>query len=122
MLPDAAEMSAGRPDSSLSEDGPRPATAPSSQHGPTSPGRARAEAHADAFWWSSAYAAVKMLAAAGTTFSAEHLPMLGVTEPDHPARVGSLFSAACRNGLIEVMGSTIGMDGRPRRVWRGVQR
>lgn len=85
------------------------------------PGRDRAAAHADAWWWKPAMTAVRTLAASGRTFSAEDLPAMGVTDPDVPGRVGSLFAAAYRAGVIEPMGAVIGLDGQARRVWRGAR-
>lgn len=119
MLPDADE-SAESPHTSLGDGSQQPGHVASVAPA-TDSGRVRAEVNADAWWWQPAMTAMRSLAGAGTTFTAEHLGMLGVTEPDDPCRVGSLFSAAYRTGLIEPSGAVIGLDGRARRVWRGAR-
>lgn len=73
----------------------------------TTPTTARdALPNADGWWLSTARAALETLARTGLPFTANDLTELGVTDPDTPARWGSLFAAAKHGGLIRPIGYT----------------
>lgn len=79
--------------------------------------------HADSWWRDCATRAAVELAQRGTDFTADDLYALGVPEPDSTARVGSLFSALKRDGLITLVGlrssTRAARNGGAVRVWRG---
>lgn len=86
-------------------------------------GTARAAGNADRWWWSCATTGLLHLASVGTEFTADALPALGIPAPDHPNRVGALFIAASKAGVIRPVGfTTSGRRSRHagvQRVWVG---
>ena len=76
----------------------------------------------DPWWESTALSAIEHLAANGQQFTAADLTDLGVPEPDHPARWGSVIAKAKALKIIEKAGYTTAR--RPSRnagvtaVWR----
>lgn len=60
--------------------------------------------HADEPWRDCAERAVRHLASVGAEFTADDLTEMGVPDPDHPSRWGSLFAALKAEGLIVVAG------------------
>lgn len=89
----------------------------------TRTGLERARDNADQWWWSPAWRAVTWLAATRTDFTAWDVTLLGVPDPDNPARWGALFRAAATAGLIEPIGyapsARPARSGGICRVWRG---
>lgn len=79
--------------------------------------------HADEPWIDCATRAVRELAGRGQDFTADDVTALGVPDPDHPSRWGSLFAAAKRDGIISPVGyvasSRPSRNGGVTRVWRG---
>lgn len=81
--------------------------------------------HVDDWWRDSAERALRWWAETGQPFDAYDLTLLGVPDPDHPARWGALFRAAYAAGLITPVGYR--QSRRPTRsggvcrVWQGVQ-
>lgn len=79
--------------------------------------------HRDPWWWATARQALEHLAEQGRPFESYDLTEIGVTDPDHPARWGALFSHAAREGVIVPCGFTVSR--RPTRshgltrLWRG---
>lgn len=79
----------------------------------------------DAWWSSTADAAIAELARRGHPFEAFDLVALGVPEPEHASRWGARLRAAAKAGLIEPAGA--GPSSRPTvrgslvRRWRGVR-
>ena len=77
----------------------------------------------DPWWESGALKAIETLAATGRNFTAADLTDLGVADPDHSARWGSVMAKAKKLGLIERVGYA--PSKRPSRsqsvtaVWRG---
>lgn len=77
----------------------------------------------DPWWEDGALRAIKYLAETGLDFTAADLTDLGVADPDHPARWGSVMAKAKALGLIERIGYA--PSKRPSRsksvtaVWRG---
>jgi hypothetical protein len=78
---------------------------------------------ADSWWRETADRAVRQLASEGREFDVDDVRGLGVGEPDHPARWGSVFVAAAHAGLIEAVGARRSTRQARRgsllRVWRG---
>ena len=58
----------------------------------------------DMWWEAGALKAVKALASTGRSFTAADLTDMGVADPDHPNRWGSLFAKAKTLGLIRKVG------------------
>lgn len=58
----------------------------------------------DTWWEAGAMQAIETLARTGRTFTAADLSDLGVSEPDHPCRWGSVIAKAKKLGLIEKAG------------------
>ena len=79
--------------------------------------------HADRPWLDCARRAATELARRGQDFTADDLTGLGVPDPDHPARWGSLFSALKREGIITLVDFRASAkptrNGGVVRVWRG---
>lgn len=86
-------------------------------------GTARAAGNADRWWWSCATTGLLHLASVGTEFTADALPALGIPAPDHPNRVGALFIAASKAGVIRPVGFTTSArrsrHAGTQRVWVG---
>lgn len=80
---------------------------------------------ADAWWRDCASRAIDHLAGTGQPFTAADLGELGVPDPDHPNRIGALFSAARNAGTIRPVGYTTSptksRHGGVVRVWKGTQ-
>lgn len=78
----------------------------------------------DPWWEASALNAIETLAKTGKPFTAAHLTDLGVTDPDHPCRWGSVFAKAKALGLIRRNGFTrsrrAGRNGGYCLTWIGV--
>lgn len=83
----------------------------------------RSAENADAWWWSPAWRGLTWLAGTDTEFQASDLTVLGVPDPEHPARWGALFTKALHAGLIEPVGyapsKRPSRSGGVCRVWRG---
>lgn len=81
-----------------------------------------ADQNADAGWRGDAWRALETLAWSGRPFTADDLLKL-VQLPDAPCRVGGLFMAASRSGLIECVGAVpsrrASRHGGLQRQWRG---
>ena len=79
--------------------------------------------HADRPWLDCARRAATELARRGQDFTADDLTGLGVPDPDHPARWGSLFSTLKREGIITLVdyraSTKPSRNGGVVRVWRG---
>lgn len=60
--------------------------------------------HPDPAWETNALLAIETLAATGTPFTAADLTLLGIDDPDHPCRWGSVMAKAKTLGLIERVG------------------
>ena len=60
--------------------------------------------NADPSWESTALAAIETLAASGRSFTAADLAGLGVVDPDHPCRWGSVMAKAKKLGLVRRIG------------------
>lgn len=58
----------------------------------------------DPHWEAGAIKAIETLANTGRPFTAADLTDLGVSEPDHPCRWGSVFAKAKALGLIRKTG------------------
>lgn len=58
----------------------------------------------DRWWLDCARRALETLAAEGREFTAYDLTQMGVPDPDHSSRFGSLFAAAKAEGLIVPVG------------------
>lgn len=77
----------------------------------------------DTWWQAGALKAIMSLAATGKPFTAADLEDLGVGQPDHSCRWGSVFAEAKALGLIRRVGYTASR--RPSRsggvcaVWQG---
>lgn len=84
----------------------------------------RPVAESDAWWHSVAHRAVAWWAASGRPFDAYDVTLLGVPDPDHPARWGALFAACRAEGLITAIGYRASRrpsrSGGVCRVWVGV--
>lgn len=82
-------------------------------------------ANADHWWRNCAEIAVKHLAQQGIEFTADDLTALGVPDPDHTARWGSLFAAMKRAGVIKPIGYRASTrktrNGGVCRVWTAVK-
>lgn len=80
---------------------------------------------ADSWWLDCATRALVHLAAQGRDFDAYDLTLMGVPDPDHTCRWGSLFAAAKAEGIVVPVGyrpsSRPGRSGGVCRVWRGTQ-
>jgi len=80
-------------------------------------------ANADEWWKSCAEKAARQLASDGVEFTADDLTEMGVEDPDHPSRWGSLFSALKRDGVITPVGyrpsTRKSRNGGVCRVWIG---
>lgn len=91
-----------------------------------SPSAAAIIDRADRPWLSCAEAALAVLIRSGKPFTAHALTELGVPEPDHSARWGSLFAAAKARGDILPLGITIsrrpGRNSGYCRQWLGIPR
>jgi len=78
---------------------------------------------ADDQWKDSAERAVRELAGRRVDFTAEDLTDLGVPDPDHPARWGSLFAAMKKLGVVRPVGyrasARPSRNGGVCRVWQG---
>lgn len=90
-------------------------------------GRDQSERNTDAWWASTAMAAVRAMAATGREFQAFDLvETFGLVDPDHPNRWGALLSRAAREGVIVAVGAA--PSRRPAtagslcRTWRGAPR
>ena len=79
--------------------------------------------NADPSWRDCARRAAAELARRGQDFTADDLTGLGVPDPDHPARWGSLFSTLKREGIITLVNyrasTKPSRNGGVVRVWRG---
>ena len=64
--------------------------------------------------------AIRHLAASPRRFTADDVRDLAGSATDFHYH-GAAFASAAREGLIEAVGARIGRDGRPLRVWVGVQ-
>ena len=58
----------------------------------------------DPHWESTALSAIETLAKQGQPFTAADLTDLGVTEPDHSCRWGSVFAKAKALGIVRKLG------------------
>lgn len=58
----------------------------------------------DPWWEAGAMKAIETLASTGRLFTAADLTDLGVDDPDHPCRWGSVFAKAKQLGLIKKAG------------------
>lgn len=78
---------------------------------------------ADEPWRDCAERAARHLAVTGSDFTADSLTDLGVPDPDHSCRWGSLFAALKREGVITPVGyapsTRESRNGGVCRVWRG---
>lgn len=63
-----------------------------------------AVAQSDSWWHDCASRALAWWAATGRPFDAYDLTLLGVPDPDHPARWGALFAGASSQGVIRRAG------------------
>ena len=81
---------------------------------------------ADQPWRSCAEAALAVLIRSGRPFTAADLTELGVPDPDHSCRWGSLFAAAKARGDVLPLGVTIsrrpGRNSGYCRQWLGIPR
>ena len=79
--------------------------------------------HADEPWRDCAERGARYLASVGQDFNADSLTLLGVPDPDHPSRWGSLFAALKAEGVITPVGYAASTrpsrNGGVCRVWRG---
>lgn len=79
--------------------------------------------NAEPSWLDCAWRAMRQLAAEGRDFTANDLTEMGVPDPDHSGRWGSLFAAAKAEGLIVPVGYQASRrrsrQGGVCRVWRG---
>ena len=84
---------------------------------PTIPG------NKDPWWHAGAMKAIQQLAATGHNFTAADLTDMGVAEPDHPCRWGSLFASAKATGVIVRVGYAparrAGRNGGVAAIWKG---
>ena len=104
------------------ETGAIPKSIAADQPNHTVDGRQNAWDHADDWWKSCAEMALKVLADTGRPFTVDQVALL-VPKPDHPCRFGALFATAARREQIALVGAQISAeDGRPLRVWQGVQK
>lgn len=77
----------------------------------------------DPWWESGALTAIEALAKSGQPFTAADLDALGVGQPDHPCRWGSVFAKAKQLGIVRKIGYSASR--RPSRskgvcaVWTG---
>lgn len=91
-----------------------------------SPSAAAILDRADKPWLSCAEAALAVLIRSGQPFTAHALTELGVPEPDHSSRYGSLFAAAKARGDILCLGyrpsPRASRSGGVTRLWLGIPR
>lgn len=77
----------------------------------------------DPWWEAGALKAIETLATTGRNFTAADLTDLGVAEPDHSCRWGSLFAAAKRCGIVVRVGYAparrAGRNGGVAAIWKG---
>lgn len=78
----------------------------------------------DPWWEDGALKAIQTLAATGRNFTAADLTDLGVTDPDHPCRWGSVMAKAKTLGIIVRVGygpaRRTGRNGGVAAIWKGV--
>lgn len=79
--------------------------------------------NADGWWRDCAERAARHLASGGGEFTADDLTDMGVPDPDHSARWGSLFAALKREGVIRPVGyrasTRKSRNGGVCRIWTG---
>lgn len=84
------------------------------------------EGHTDWWWRDTAERALHWWAESGQEFTCYDLTLLGVPDPDHPNRWGSLFAWAHAQGIVVPVGYQ--QSARPSRaggvcrIWQGASR